>query len=81
MKSSKAEELLTFGKSCFPLSNIKGQAVEYIACAAKRPFGTDPAPGFAVRSHGKSGYVMLDIFRLVICPIRAGPQRGPRARK
>jgi hypothetical protein len=62
MKSSKAEELLTFGESWFPLSDIKGQTVEYIACAAKRPFGADPAPGFAVRSHGKIGYVMLDIF-------------------
>jgi hypothetical protein len=62
MKSSKAEELLTFGESWFPLSDIKGQTVEYIACAAKRPFGADPAPGFAVRSRGKIGYVMLDIF-------------------
>jgi hypothetical protein len=48
MKSSKAEELLTFGESWFPLSDIKGQTVEYIACAAKRPFGADPAPGFAL---------------------------------
>jgi hypothetical protein len=62
MKSSKAEELLMFGETWFPLSDIKGQTVEYIACTAKRPFGADPAPGFAVRSHGKIGYVMLDIF-------------------
>ena len=62
MKSSKAEELLTFGESWFPLSDEKGQTVEYIACAARRPFGADPAPGFAVRSHGKIGYVMLDVF-------------------
>ena len=63
MKTSNAEELLTFGESWFPLSDKKeGQTVEYIACAARRPFGTDPAPGFAVRSHGKIGYVMLDVF-------------------
>ena len=62
MKTSRAEELLTFGESWFPLSDEKGQTVEYIACAARRPFGADPAPGFAVRSHGKIGYVMLDVF-------------------
>jgi hypothetical protein len=63
MKTSNAEELLTFGKSWFPLSDKKeGQTVEYIACAARRPFGTGFAPGFAVKSHGKIGYVMLDVF-------------------
>jgi hypothetical protein len=63
MKSSKAEELLTFGEFWFPLSaEREGQSVEYIACAARRPFNADPAPGFAVRSHGKIGYVMLDVF-------------------
>jgi hypothetical protein len=62
MKTSRAEELLTFGESWFPLSDEKGQTVEYIACAARRPFGADPAPGFAVRSQGKIGYVMLDVF-------------------
>jgi hypothetical protein len=63
MKSSKAEELLTFGGPWFPLSDQKeGESVEYIACAARRPFSADPAPGFAVRSHGKIGYVMLDVF-------------------
>ena len=63
MRSSKAEELLTFGESWFPLSDEKeGQPVEYIACAARRPMGADPAPGFAIRSHGKIGYVMLDVF-------------------
>jgi hypothetical protein len=40
----------------------EGQTVEYIGCAARRPFGADPAPGFAVKSHGKIGYVMLDVF-------------------
>jgi hypothetical protein len=63
MKSSKAEELLTYGESWFPLSDEKeGQTVEYITCAARRPLGADPAPGFAVSSHGKIGYVMLDVF-------------------
>jgi hypothetical protein len=62
MKTSRTEELLTFGESWFPLSDDKGQTIDYIACAARRPFGADPAPGFAVRSHGKIGYVMLDVF-------------------
>jgi hypothetical protein len=63
MKTSNAEELLTFGESWFPLSDKEeGQTVEYIACAARRPFGTGSAPGFAVKPHGKIGYVMLDVF-------------------
>lgn len=62
MKTSRAEELLTFGESWFPLSDEKWQTVEYIACAARRPFGAEPAPGFVIRSHGKIGYVMLDVF-------------------
>ena len=60
MKSSRLDELLTFGESWLSLS--EGQTVEYVACAARRPFGADPAPGFAVRSHGKIGYLMLDVF-------------------
>jgi hypothetical protein len=63
MKTSGAEELLTFGASWFPLSDEREeQPVEYVACAARRPLGADPAPGFAVRSQGKIGYVMLDVF-------------------
>ena len=63
MKSSKPEELLTFGESWFPLSGQgEGQTVEYIPCAVKRPFGAGPAPGFVVRAHGKIGYLMLDVF-------------------
>jgi hypothetical protein len=59
MKTSNAEELLTFGVSWFPLSDKEeGLTVEYIACAARRPFGT----GSAVKPHGKIGYVMLDVF-------------------
>ena len=63
MKYSKPEELLDFGESWFPLSEEReGQTVEYIACAARRPFGADPAPGFAVKSQGKIAYLMLDVF-------------------
>jgi hypothetical protein len=63
MKSAKPEELLTFSESWFPLSDEKerGQAVEYISSAARRPFGADPAPGYVVRSQGRIGYVMLEI--------------------
>jgi hypothetical protein len=62
IKSAKPEELLTFGESWFPLSDQKeGQTVEFISCAAKRPFGADPAPGYVIRSHSKIGYVMLDV--------------------
>ncbi len=63
LRTSKADELLTFGESWFPLSDEKeGQTVEYVACAASRPFGGRSAPGFAVRSHGKICYVMLNVF-------------------
>jgi hypothetical protein len=63
MKSSKPEELLIFGESWLPLpEGSEGQRVEYIACAARRPFGADPAQGFAVRSQGKIAYLMLDVF-------------------
>src|SRR5258708_38901658 len=59
MKSSKPEELLALGESWSPLSEENGRPAEYTSCAARRPFGADPAPGFVVRSHGKIGYVML----------------------
>lgn len=62
MKSSKPEELLALGESWFPLSEGNGRPVEYTSCAARRPFGADPARGFIVRSQGKIGYVMLDDF-------------------
>lgn len=62
IKSAKPEELLTFGEFWFPLSDQKeGQTVEFISCAAKRPFGADPAPGYVIRSQSKIGYVMLDV--------------------
>jgi hypothetical protein len=63
MKSSKPEDLLTLGKSPLPLFEESArQNVEYFTCIAKRPFGTDPMPGYVVRSAGKLGYVMLDVY-------------------
>jgi hypothetical protein len=63
MKSSKLEDLLTVGVSPIPLFEQRaGQAIEYVTCVAKRPFGADPAPGYVVRSGGRLGYVMLDVY-------------------
>jgi hypothetical protein len=64
VKSSKPEELLTFGDSWSPLpgEQREGQRVEYTVCFAKRTSGAEPAPGFVVRSHSNIGYVMLDVF-------------------
>jgi PAS domain-containing protein len=62
LKSAKPEELLTLSESWFPLSDEReGQKVEYVSCAARRPFGADPAPGYVVRAQDKIGYVMLEI--------------------
>jgi hypothetical protein len=77
MKSSRLDELLTFGESWFSLSEeAGGQTVEYVACAARRPFGTDPAPGFAVRSHGKIGYLMIDAFDSLAAQFEKGRNVG-----
>jgi hypothetical protein len=56
LKSSKTDDLLSFGEAWFPLSgSSEEQAAEYVGCTARRPFGGDPAPGFAVRAqHEKS---------------------------
>lgn len=63
MRSSKLEDLLTLGKSPLPLFEERArQKVEFITCTARRPFGADPAPGYVVRSGGKLGYVMLDVY-------------------
>ena len=63
IKSSKPEELLTFGDSWSRIPGEReGQTVEYAVCFAKRTSGAEPAPGFVVRSHGNIGYVMLDVF-------------------
>jgi hypothetical protein len=65
IKSAKPGELFTFAESWFPVSGEKeGQRVEVNSSAAKRASGTDPAPGYVIRSHGKIGYVMLDAFDL-----------------
>jgi hypothetical protein len=77
MKTSRAKELLTFGESWFPLSDKEeGLTVEYIACAARRPFGTGSAPGFAVKPHGKIGYVMLDVFESSSAQFEQGRNMG-----
>jgi hypothetical protein len=77
MKSSKPEELLVFGESWFPLSEEReGQRVEYTAFAARRPFGADPAPGFAVRSQGKIAYLMLDVFDSSSAQFQQGRNTG-----
>ena len=74
MKSSRLDELLTFGESWLSLS--EGETVEYVACAARRPFGADPAPGFAVKSHGKIGYLMLDVFDSSAAQFEQGRNAG-----
>lgn len=62
IKSARPEELITFGESWFPLSdNGEGQPVEFMPCAARRPLGADPAPGYVVRTADRIGYVMLDV--------------------
>ncbi|MGA8655864.1 MAG: hypothetical protein WB586_06915 [Chthoniobacterales bacterium] len=77
LKTSKPDELLTFGESWFPLSGEgEGQPVEYIPCAARRPFGADPAPGFVVKSHSKIGYVMLDVFDSPTAQFEQGRNAG-----
>ena len=77
MKSSKPEELLRFGEFWFPLSGeSEERPVEYIPCAARRPFGADPAPGFVVRSHSKIGYVMLDVFDSPTAQFEQGRNAG-----
>jgi hypothetical protein len=63
IKTSKPEELLSFGESWFSLSSeTDAQKVEYSTCAAKRLFGESAGPGFVVRSRDKIGYLMLDVF-------------------
>jgi hypothetical protein len=57
----QAGRILGAGGSWSPLSEENGRPVEYTSCAARRPFGADLAPNFFVRSHGKIGYVMLDV--------------------
>jgi hypothetical protein len=81
MKNAKPEELLTLGDSWFPISDDRGGQAEYAACAAKRPFGGDPAQGFVVRSHGKIGYVMLDVFDSSSAQFEQGRHAGREAER
>ena len=77
MKSTRLDELLTFGESWFSLAKEnEGQSVEYVACVARCPFGADPAPGFAVKSHGKIGYLMLDVFDSSAAQFEQGRNAG-----
>ena len=63
VKLSKPEELFTFGDSWIPLSGkADGQRIEYAICTAKRTDGADSASGYAVRSQGRIGYLMIDGF-------------------
>ena len=63
MRTSRPEDLLTFGDSPLPLfERSEGKTVQYFVCTARRPFGAEPAPGYVVKSNSKFGYVMLDLF-------------------
>ena len=63
LKSSNPDDLLNFGESWLPLSaKEEEEPVEYVPCSAKVPSGADRPSGYVVRSHGKLGYVMLDVF-------------------
>jgi hypothetical protein len=77
IKSVKPEDLLTFSESWFPLSDEKeSRTVEYISCAAKRPFGADAIPGYVVRSQDKVGYVMLEIAESLSAQFEQGRIAG-----
>jgi hypothetical protein len=77
MKSSKPEDLLTFGDSALPLLEPReGQTVEYLICTARRPFGAEPAPGYVVKSGSKLGYVMLDLFAPSTAEFEQGRSAG-----
>ena len=63
VKLSKPEELFIFGDSWIPLSGkADGQRIEYAICTGKRTDGADSALGYAVRSQGRIGYLMIDGF-------------------
>ncbi len=76
-RTSRPEELLIYGESWVRLPDEReGQIVEYAACTARRPFGSNPAPGFVVRSQGKIGYVMLDVFDSSSAEFERGQNAG-----
>jgi hypothetical protein len=77
IKTSKPEELLTFGESWIPLSGeTEGQRIEYATCTARRPVSADSASGFAVRSQGKIGYLMIDGFASLSAQFEEGRDEG-----
>jgi len=77
VKSSKPEDLLTFGDSPLPLFELReGQTVQYLSCTARRPFGAEPAPGYVVKSNSKLGYVMLDLFAPLTAEFEQGRSVG-----
>jgi hypothetical protein len=76
LATSSLDELLTFGESWFSVSEGNGQKVEYASCAARRPFDTDPATGFAVRSQRKIGYLMLNVFDSSATQFEQGRKAG-----
>jgi hypothetical protein len=82
MKSSTWDELLTLGDSWLPISDDRrGLQAEYVTCHARRPFGGHPAPGFVVRSHGKIGYAMLDVFDSSSAQFEQGRHAGREAER
>ena len=63
IKSAKLKELLAFDESWLPLSDEgEGAKVGFVSCAFRRSFGAAPVPGYILRSQGKIGYVMLEVF-------------------
>jgi signal transduction histidine kinase len=77
MKSSKPEDLLTFGDSPLPLFEPhEAQSVRYFTCIARRPFGADPARGYVVQSDSELGYVMLDLFEPSTAEFEQGRSAG-----
>jgi hypothetical protein len=63
IKSADPEEFLILGESWFPLSGDQDEdTVEFTSSVSRRASGGEPTPGYVVRSHGKIGYVMVDVF-------------------
>jgi hypothetical protein len=77
VRLSKPEELFTFSDSWIPLSEkTDGQRVEYAICTAKRPDSADCASGYAVRSQGRIGYLMIDDFASPSAQFEEGREEG-----
>jgi hypothetical protein len=76
IRSAKPEELLAFGESWLPLSKNDGQLVEFTSCATRRPFGTDPTPGYIIRTPSNFGYAMLEFSDLRTAQFEQGRITG-----